>query len=41
MNDSDLDRINADKIYHDLELARIKDSILAKLSDEEISILNI
>jgi len=41
MNDSDLERINADKIYNDLEVARIKDSILAKLSDEEIGILNI
>lgn len=41
MNDSDLERINTDKIYHDLELAKIKDGILAKLSDEEIGILNI
>lgn len=41
MNDSDVERINADKIYDDLELARIKDGILAKLTDEEIGILNI
>ena len=40
MNDSDVERINADKIYDDLKLAKIKDSILAKLSDEEIEILN-
>lgn len=41
MNDSDVERINADKIYDDLELARIKDGILAKFTDEEIGILNI
>ncbi len=41
MNDSELELISIDKTYHELKLAEIKDSILMKLSDEEIGILNI
>lgn len=41
INDSELEVISIDKTYHELKLAQIKDSILAKLSDEEIGILNI
>lgn len=39
MDDSKVD--SEDKVYHELSLARIKDAILMKLSDEEIGILNI
>jgi hypothetical protein len=41
INDSELEVTSVDKVYHELELARIKDGILAKLTDEEIGILNI
>lgn len=41
VNDSDLEISSIDKVYHEVGLARIKDSILMKLSDEEIGILNI
>ena len=41
INDSELEVISRDKVYHEISLAKIKDSILAKLSDEEIGILNI
>jgi hypothetical protein len=41
MNESELEVVSIDKTYHELKLARIKDSILMKLSDEEIGILNI
>ena len=36
INDSELELISRDKVYHEISLAKIKDSILAKIYDEEI-----
>lgn len=41
VSDSELEVISIDRVWDELNNARIKDSILAKLTDEEIGILNI
>ena len=41
VNDSELEVISIDRVWGELNNARIKDGILAKLTDEEIGILNI
>jgi len=41
VSDSELEVISIDRVWDELNNARLKDSILAKLTNEEIGVLNI